>query len=142
MFKLRVLLVAFLVTFMGAVSADHKSGHKVKERTAPIGKVYREGDDVPVAEPAVAESTGPRDGATIYTDKCAMCHAAGIAGAPKMGDVAVWAERIGKGEQTLIDNAIQGFQGSTGMMPPKGGCADCSDDEIIEAVKHMVAGSQ
>lgn len=141
-YKLRLLLVAFLVTFMGAASANHKSEHKVKERTAPIGKVYREGDDVPVAKPPVAEVSGPRDGATIYTQKCAMCHSAGIAGAPKMGDAAAWVDRIGKGEELLISNAIQGFQGNTGMMPAKGGCADCSDEEIQEAVKHMIVGSQ
>lgn len=134
MSKLRVLLIAAAVAFTGAVSADHKSDHKVKERTAPTGKIYRVGDDVPVAKPPVVESSGPRDGVTIYDQKCAMCHAQGVAGAPKFADAAAWTDRIGKGEDTLNTSAINGI----GAMPAKGGCADCSDDEIIAAVAHML----
>jgi len=132
--KLRVLLVAFLVTFVGAASANHKSEHSVKERTAPSGKVYREGDDVPVAKPPVVEASGPRDGATVYNTKCAACHGAGIAGAPKLGDAGAWSERVARGEDSLMSNAINGING----MPPKGTCMDCSDDEIKAAVTHML----
>ena len=139
MYKLRIMLIAFLVTFVGAVSAHHKSEHSVKERTAPSGKVYREGDDVPVAAPpVVVESSGPRDGAAVYTASCAMCHTGGIAGAPKFADAAAWTDRVAKGEDVLFENAINGFTGSTGMMPAKGGCADCSDEEIKAAVTHML----
>ena len=138
MFKMRVMLVAVLVTFVGAVSANHKSGHAVKERTAPTGQVFQEGDDVPVAKAVVVETSGPRDGATIYSQKCAMCHGAGIAGAPKFADAADWTDRLTKGEDTLVNHAINGFQGSAGLMPAKGGCADCSDEEIKAAVLHML----
>ena len=138
-FNLRVMLVAVLVTFVGAAAADHKSGHAIQERTAPTGKVFKEGDDVPVAVAAVVETSGPRDGVAIYDQKCAMCHGAGIAGAPKMGDTAAWTVRMSQGEAVLIDHAINGFQGSTGIMPAKGGCSDCSDDEIKAAVIHMLA---
>ena len=40
---------------------------------------------------------------------------------------------------TLIDHALHGFSGSTGVMPMKGERIDLSDEEIIEAVKYMVA---
>ncbi|WP_444996351.1 c-type cytochrome [Aliikangiella sp. IMCC44359] len=138
MFKLRVILVAFLVTFIGAVSANHKSDHSVKERTKPTGSVYKAGDDVPVAKPAVVETTGARDGATIYSQKCAMCHDAGIAGAPKVGEASAWTDRVSKGEEALFSSAINGFTGSQGVMPAKGGCGDCSDEEVTDAVKHML----
>ena len=140
--KLRVFLVALAVTFTGAVAAHHLEKETIKERTKPAGSVYRVGDDVPVAKPAVTEASGPRSGEEVYTAKCATCHGAGIAGAPKVGDAGVWTDRIAQGEEKLFDHAINGFQGSAGFMPAKGGCTDCSDEEIIEAVKHMVGQSQ
>ena len=47
--------------------------------------------------------------------------AAGIAGAPKVGDKAAWGPRIAQGKETLYNHAIQGFTGKTGVMPAKGG---------------------
>lgn len=142
MYKLRVILVAFLVTFVGAVSATHLEEATIKQRTMPSGKVYREGDDVPVPKPVVTETSGARSGEEVYTAKCAMCHDAGIAGAPKVGDASAWTDRVAQGEEVLFDHAIVGFQGSGGMMPAKGGCIDCSDEEIKDAVRHMVELSQ
>ena len=123
--KLRVMLVALAVTVAGVASAHHLEESTIKERTKPSGKVYRVGDDVPVSKPAVAEPTGPRSGEDVYTAKCAMCHGAGVAGAPKVGDAGQWTDRIAKGEAMLFENAIKGFQGSAGFMPAKGGCTDC-----------------
>ena len=127
-----------MVTFVGAASANHKSEKTVEERTAPTGDVFRVGDDVPVAVAPVVETSGPRDGEQVYSAKCAMCHTAGVAGAPKAGDSEVWSARITQGEAVLFEHAINGYQGSAGFMPAKGGCADCSDDEIKAAVKHML----
>ncbi|MET1255683.1 c-type cytochrome [Aliikangiella maris] len=139
MLKLRVLLTALVVTFISAVSADHKSDHSVKERTKPSGSIYRVGDDVPVAEaPVVQAAEGDRDGETIYNQKCSTCHGMGIAGAPKFGDAAAWTDRIAKGIEALHDSGINGFTGDSGVMPAKGGCTDCSDDEIKKAVDYMV----
>mgnify|MGYP003547136437 FL=1 len=39
----------------------------------------------------------------------------------------------------LYDHAIKGFSGQAGVMPPKGGRTDLSDDLIRQAVDHMVA---
>ncbi len=125
------------MSFVGAASANHKSEKSIQERTAPSGKVYRAGDDVPVAKPMVVEASGPMSGKDVYDQKCAMCHGAGIAGAPKAGDAAVWADRVAKGEAALFSSAINGVP-DTGMMA-KGGCAGCSDEEITEAVKHMLS---
>jgi cytochrome c5 len=66
------------------------------------------------------------------------CHGGGIAGAPKTGDAAVWAPRIAQGMDTLNKNALDGLQGSAGFMPPKGGRADLSNEEIIAAVQYLV----
>jgi cytochrome c len=61
-----------------------------------------------------------------------------VPGAPHLGDAAAWEPRIAQGMDTLNNHAINGFQGSAGVMPPKGGRVDLSDGEIIAAVEYMV----
>jgi cytochrome c5 len=80
----------------------------------------------------------PKDGAAVFQQTCSACHGAGIAGAPKAGDSAAWAPRIAKGKDLLYQHALQGFQGTAGVMPPKGGRVDLPDDLIKAAVDHMV----
>lgn len=110
----------------------------IEDRIKPVGEVCMAGDACAAAVVASASSSEPRSGSDVYTAKCAMCHASGAAGAPKMGDAGGWTARIAKGNDSLYTNAISGFNG----MPAKGLCFDCSDDEIKAAVDHMVAGSQ
>jgi cytochrome c5 len=57
-----------------------------------------------------------------------------------LGDAVAWADRIAKGDDALYDSGINGVPG-TGMIA-KGGCMNCSDEEIEAAVDYMVAGSQ
>jgi cytochrome c len=66
----------------------------------------------------------------------------GVAGAPKVGDVAGWTDRIKQGMATLNDHAINGYQGANGVMPAKGGNMSLSDDEVKNAVTYMVESSQ
>ena len=87
----------------------------------------------------MAASAG-RSGEDVYNAACMACHSAGIAGAPKVGDQVAWAARIGKGMDALYDSGINGVAGS-GMIA-KGGCADCSDEEIRLAVDYMVDSSR
>jgi cytochrome c5 len=86
-------------------------------------------------EAAAALLTGPQ----VYNAICIACHAPpGVGGAPPLGDGEAWAARIAQGMDTLIDHALHGFSGSTGIMPGKGGRLDLSDEEIIGAVKYLV----
>ncbi len=58
-------------------------------------------------------------------------------------DVAAWAVRIARGNDTLNDHAINGFDGDAATpMLAKGGRVDLSDQEIIDAVAYMVTESQ
>jgi cytochrome c5 len=94
------------------------------------------------APAAGATAALPKDGAEVFQQTCSACHGAGIAGAPKAGDHAAWAPRIAKGKPVLYQHALQGFQGTSGVMPAKGGRADLSDDLIKAAVDHMVGMAQ
>ncbi|MGV8894195.1 MAG: c-type cytochrome [Burkholderiaceae bacterium] len=91
------------------------------------------------AEPApVASAAGTGDlvkGEQIYTSTCVACHGAGVLGAPKLGDKALWGPRIAQGMDTLHTNAINGIR----MMPPKGGNANLKDEDVKAAVDYMVS---
>lgn len=78
-------------------------------------------------------------GETTYQRFCFSCHAAGVAGAPRMGDVAAWAPRIAKGEDALLATTIDGLPPG---MPPKGLCAQCTEDDLRDALRYMVERSR
>lgn len=94
------------------------------------------------AAPAPAPVADNAVGKKVYGSTCAMCHAAGVAGAPKPGDKADWGPRIAQGKDTLYKHALEGFTGAKGMMPARGGGASLTDDEVKAAVDHMVALSE
>lgn len=80
-------------------------------------------------------------GQDVYGKACVACHAAGVAGAPKLGDTADWKPRIAQGKNVLYEHAIKGYQGKKGMMPPKGGATNLPDDDVKAAVDYMVASA-
>ena len=94
------------------------------------------------AEPAAPAAPENTVGKAVFSKTCAMCHGAGVAGAPKPGDKADWGPRIAQGQDTLYKHAIEGFTGAKGMMPARGGGASLSDDEVKAAVDFMVAQSR
>lgn len=89
-----------------------------------------------------AAGKGGDKGEATYNATCATCHTAGVAGAPKLGDKAAWKDRIAKGDAAMTANAIKGFQGKSGFMPPKGGNAALSDADVKAAVDYMVKKSK
>lgn len=99
----------------------------------------------PAAADAAAPATAAADsgkGKTTYDAVCFVCHTPGAAGAPKLGDKAGWEPRIAKGMDVLYGSAINGFMGSAGMMPPKGGRPDIADEDIKAAVDYMVQAAK
>mgnify|MGYP006279023097 CR=1 FL=1 len=82
---------------------------------------------------------GPAKAAEIeplYKGSCALCHDAGIAGAPKLGDTGEWRARIAQGRETLYKSALEGKSGTA--MIAKGGSAKISDDDIKKIVDFMI----
>jgi len=89
---------------------------------------------------AAAATTAPAAATAapaLYDQTCSTCHTPGIAGAPKVGDKAGWAQRIAQGIDVLTTNAIKG----KGAMPPKGG-SSASDADIKAVVTYMVNASK
>ncbi len=71
-------------------------------------------------------------GEAVFKAQCTACHAAGVAGAPKLGDAGAWAARIKTGLDALVHSALKG----KGAMGPQGG-GDFDDLEIARAVVYM-----
>lgn len=134
--SLAALALAFSAT---AVELSDQQRAEIEERIKPVGEVCLQGDSS-CGGAAVAASSGPRSGEEVFNSACMACHSTGAGGAPIVGDAAAWADRIAKGIDVLYASGVNGVAG-TGMIA-KGGCMNCSDEEIHAAVDYMVAGSQ
>ena len=78
------------------------------------------------------------DGKAVYDKTCTVCHAAGVANAPKPGDKAAWAPRLAAGKDALLASVVKG----KGAMPPKAGNAALTDEEIKAAIDYMLASAK
>jgi cytochrome c5 len=81
-----------------------------------------------------AWAQAPKSGENVYKEVCAVCHATGVAGAPKFGDQAAWGPRLAEGQPALTGQAWVGVR----EMPPRGGDNDLSLDEFARAAAFMV----
>lgn len=81
----------------------------------------------------VLAAAAPATGQAVYESACKVCHEAGQANAPKLGDRARWKPLIKEGLRELTRDAIRG----KGAMPPRGGRPELTDTEIARAVAYM-----
>jgi len=121
-----------------AAAAAATPAEKAPAATAAVAPA----EATPVAEAAPATeapvaAASAIDGQALYAP-CAVCHATGVANAPKLGDAAAWAPRVATGMDTMVANAING----KGAMPPKGTRPDYSDAQIRAVVEYMVNASK
>ncbi|HLU62052.1 MAG TPA: c-type cytochrome [Gammaproteobacteria bacterium] len=121
----------------------------VTDRIRPIGEVATTDNPRPApvtTAPSGAEQAREADaevsGEAVFTQACFACHGTGAAGAPRPGDKAQWEPRIAKGMEVLYQHSLEGFTGNTGIMPPKGGRMDLSDEQVKAAVDYMVEQSR
>ena len=139
---LKKLVAAFglVMVCVSAWALTDKQMAEVESRIQPAGKVCLQGDSSCGA--AVAAVGGaPKSGEEVYQSSCLGCHASGAGNAPKMGDAAEWGKRAEKGIDTLHKHAIEGFN-DVGMMPAKGLCMSCSDEEVMAAVDYILENSK
>ena len=106
-----------------AAGSDAFKPQSVLSRIQPIGAVQVKDTSAPVVL---------LTGEQVYAARCNACHAAGLAGAPKFGDTAAWAPRLGQGYDVLLTHALKG----KGAMAAQGG-GEQSDYEIGRAVVYM-----
>jgi cytochrome c5 len=139
--------VARAIVFMA-----NQSGGKLKEPAAPKepakpAPAQQQAQAAPAAAkpaPAAAPAAESKpaaaaaDGKAVYDKVCHVCHAAGVAGAPKLGDKAAWAPRIQQGMTTLVQSVTNG----KGAMPPKAGMPSLTDAELRAGVEFMVSQSK
>jgi cytochrome c5 len=146
--------VAYLANSGGAKFAEPAGPAAPVAGAAPAGAVPAAAAVPAVAPPAPVAAAAPAAGAApaapatqvaaagaggeaLYKQACMVCHAAGVANAPKLGDKAAWAPRLAQGLPALVTSAIKG----KGAMPPKGG-STAPDTEIRAAVEYMVNASK
>ena len=126
-------VVALLYFLAQVVKSDNEASAKAASAELQIVERLR-----PVAGFEMgATSKGPKTGEEVFNSLCTACHAAGVAGAPKVGDAGAWGPRIAQGEATLFKHALEGFTGKSGTMPSKGGNPALSDLEVERAVVFM-----
>ncbi|WP_058462396.1 c-type cytochrome [Legionella adelaidensis] len=119
-------------------AVDDFERSQIEQRISPVGQVKVQGQEqINTAQTPPQENTqasAPKEsGQEIYEKYCGTCHGTGIAGAPKFRVEEDWKSRLAKGQETLLKNAINGIN----AMPPKGTCAECTEEEIKNAVLYM-----
>jgi cytochrome c5 len=149
LFALMIVLIIGANMIAGDDNETSSATAETPESIKPVGQVKLAKMDkaasatsAPDKSPAPATDAGSVNGSQVYNTACMACHGTGAAGAPKMGDKANWSARIDKGMDTLLDHALNGFKGSAGYMPPKGGRADLSVAQVKAAIEHMVSNSK
>lgn len=128
-FLVPITVIVMLVNMVDISSSrgagsDTHSDEAIAQRLQPVA-----GFKLVDASAPVESMTGQQ----VYELTCATCHAAGVAGAPKLGDEAAWAPLIDSGFDTMVRVAIEGIN----AMPPRGGNSALSDLEMARAVAYM-----
>jgi len=127
--------------------ADHRQQadrSEVLKNIQPVGVVNTDPNAVsvaPAADTAEAPFGGSTNGQEIYDNVCMACHTTGAGGSPTLVK-AQWDSRIEQGKETLYKHAIEGYTGSAGLMPAKGGRMDLTDEQVKAAVDYIVSHVQ
>lgn len=85
---------------------------------------------------ATQQAWSAQSGKDVYAKTCSVCHATGLAGAPRYGNAADWAPRAARGTSQLYQSALKGTPKG---MPSKGGNLALPDAEVKAAVDYMLA---
>ncbi|WP_426143884.1 c-type cytochrome [Pseudomonas sp. DWP3-1-2] len=131
----KILAVAATLAFW-AFNAQAATNDEIAKRLEPVGQVCVQGKECAGMDVvASAGGGGAKSPDDVIAKHCNACHSTGLLGAPKIGDAAAWKTRADAqgGLDGLLAKAITGIN----AMPPKGTCADCSDDELKGAIQKM-----
>ncbi|MCY4039711.1 MAG: c-type cytochrome [Gammaproteobacteria bacterium] len=126
-------LFSLIFVSLGLHAAPPGTHDQIGERLMRAGEICLEGDECGVAAAAVA--AGGRSGQEVYDSFCFACHATGVSEAPILGDNEAWNSRLAKGMDALWQTTLAGIN----LMPAKGSCVNCTDDELRDALDYMLA---
>ncbi len=128
--------VALLVSlFMPAKKDDAQMAAPAPVAAADTAQIVAPVATVEVEQAAIVKVS--LSGEEVVKNGCAMCHAAGLMNAPKIGDKAQWEPRIAQGYETIVKHAIEGIR----TMPARGGNPALTDLEMARAVVNMANAS-
>ncbi len=120
-FMLLALLIAFFSGCAGGGSTE------TNEKTTKV------------AEPKNELTYNLDNGKAVYDRICMACHLTGVAGAAKLSETERWAEVAPKGLKELQKSVINGIpDGKYGVMPERGSCTDCSDQDLLDGVAYIL----
>ncbi len=136
--------VGHFVEGADAPAASHDAQMEQEQHKEKARKAKLKGEELATTSASTGGglSADAMAGKSTYEGACKVCHGSGLTGSPKMGDVDAWAGRIKQGMPVMVEHAIKGFTGDTGVMPPKGGRVDLSDKQVEQAVAYMVESSR
>ena len=77
------------------------------------------------------------NGEAIWAVACFRCHMYGTNGAVLLDEKEYWDATASKGIDELFESVWEGKQGEYGVMPAKGFCNLCSEDEIRKSVFYI-----
>ena len=117
----RIVVILIGLLLVGEISAETSSSHQFHHPQAFLDKIK-----------------GRKDaGKLIYQQFCELCHAmkplVNVA-APRIGVNTDWDWRLKQGMNAMIERINLGVR----AMPPRGGCFECSDEQLKEAVEYML----
>lgn len=142
MIRSALIIFSGLVLLVASAYGQTAREQAMLDRLSPIGSVCMAGDACAAAAVA-AGPTGPRSGEEVYNGVCMACHLTGASNAPLFGNVEQWAPRIATGMDALYASVFNGIEvDGVLVMPAKGLCLDCSDEEIEATVDYMVEAAQ
>jgi len=136
--RIAILLTVSMLSMFSALAGAQTLNDEIRSRLSPAGSVCLFGDECASGMAVPGRSGGPRDAETVYQTFCMACHATGVSESPILGNAEMWAPRIDKGIEALYQSSINGLN----VMPPRGTCIDCSDEEIQAVVDFMVEQAQ
>lgn len=143
----KILVAQAAALFVLAGAAQAATDEAVAARLKPVGDVCIQGQECAAAAAATAGAAGEaadaaaapaaagRSGDDIVARSCGVCHGTGLLDAPLTGDKEAWAARADA--EGGLDGLLAIAKGGKGAMPPMGTCGDCTDDELLNAIKTM-----
>ncbi len=136
---LSLTMVAFFGLLMTSCGGDKKAS-KSNETKAEVKKEEAPKAEAKTASVDVSKMTANlENGKKVYSKACIACHFTGVSGAPALKadkyNKEDWQKRADKGMATLLEHSIKGFNNN--LMPPKGTCMDCSEQDLFDAISYM-----